>query len=86
MTSMPISSNAFGIFKFEFCKSQYAFKLNLCSSICFSFKCDFWNWVKAHYNDPLHGVTLYCFPRICMFECIPPQTFERFSQYFCILC
>jgi hypothetical protein len=42
--------------------------------------------VKAHYSDPHRGVTLYYFPRMCMFECIPPQTFEIFSQYFCILC
>jgi hypothetical protein len=35
---------------------------------------------------PFWGVTLYYFSRICMFECILPQTFERFSQYFCILC
>ncbi len=34
--------------------------------------------MKAHYG-PLWGVTLY------MFECVPSQTFERFSQYFCIL-
>ncbi len=43
-------------------------------------------WVKAHYGDPFWGVTLYYFPRVCMFESIPPQTFERISQYFCILC
>ncbi len=86
MTSMPISSNVFGIFKFEICKSQYAFKLDLCSSNCSNFKCDFWNRVKTHYNDPLWDVTLYYFLDICMFECIPPQNFGRFSQYFCILC
>jgi len=42
-------------------------------------------WVKAHYSDPPGGVTLYYFLRICMFECIPPQTFKSISQYFCIL-
>jgi hypothetical protein len=41
--------------------------------------------VKTHYSDlpapplPLWGVTLYYFSRMCIFECIPPQTFERFS-------
>jgi hypothetical protein len=35
--------------------------------------------------NPFWGVTLYYFPRMCMFECIPLQTFERFSHYFCIL-
>ncbi len=44
------------------------------------------SWVKAHYSDSFWGVTLYYFPRMCMFECIPLQTFERFSQYFFILC
>ncbi len=43
-------------------------------------------WVNPHYGDPLWDVTLYCFPRVCMFECIPPQTFKRILQYFCILC
>ncbi len=27
--------------------------------------------VKAHYDEPLWGVTLYYFPKMCMFECIP---------------
>jgi hypothetical protein len=35
--------------------------------------------VQAHYNDPLWGVTLYYFPRMCMFECIRYQTFKIFS-------
>jgi hypothetical protein len=42
--------------------------------------------VKAHYGDPFSSVKLYYFPRVCMFDCIPPQTFERISQYSCILC
>jgi hypothetical protein len=41
---------------------------------------------EAHYGDPLWDVTLYYFPRVHMFECIPLQTFERISQYFYILC
>jgi hypothetical protein len=45
-----------------------------------------WKKVKTHYGDPLLGVTLYYFPRVCMFECIPFQIFERISQYFNILC
>jgi hypothetical protein len=46
----------------------------------------YWNqfpkcvWVKAHFSDPLWGVTLYYFLGMCMFECIPLQIFERFSQ------
>jgi hypothetical protein len=44
------------------------------------------NMVKTHYGDPLWGITLYYFPWMCMFECIPLQTFQIFSQYFCILC
>jgi hypothetical protein len=41
------------------------------------------NWVKAHNNDRFWGgVTLYYFIRMCMYECISPQAFERFSQYF----
>ncbi len=35
--------------------------------------------VKTHYNDPLWGVTFYYFPRMCMFECIPPQTWKKFK-------
>jgi hypothetical protein len=31
-------------------------------------------------------VILYYFLGACMFECIPLQTFKRFSHYFCILC
>ncbi len=42
--------------------------------------------MKAHYNYPLWGVKLYYILGMCMFECIPPQIFKRFSQYFCILC
>jgi hypothetical protein len=42
--------------------------------------------VKAHYGVPLGGVTLYYFSKMCMFECIPVQTFKKNSQYFCILC
>jgi hypothetical protein len=42
--------------------------------------------VKAHYGDPLWDVALYYFLGMCMFECIPPQTFEIFSEYFRILC
>jgi hypothetical protein len=38
-----------------------------------------WKRVKTHYVDPLWSVTLYYFPRVCMFECIPPQTFEIIS-------
>jgi hypothetical protein len=30
-----------------------------------------------HYSDPLWGVTLYYFLGVCMFECIPPQTFQK---------
>ncbi len=45
-----------------------------------------WKRVKAHYGDPLWSVTLYYFLGVCMFEYIPPQTFEKISQYFCILC
>jgi hypothetical protein len=41
--------------------------------------------MKAHYSDPLWGITYYYFPGMCMFECIPPQTFEIFSQDFCSL-
>jgi hypothetical protein len=40
--------------------------------------------MKAHYGEPLWGVTLYYFLKMCMFEYITFQTFERFSQYFCI--
>jgi hypothetical protein len=36
--------------------------------------------VKAHNGDPLRDVLLYYFPRMCMFEYIPFQTFERISQ------
>jgi hypothetical protein len=39
-------------------------------------------WVKAHYGDSLWDVSLYHFPGVCMFECIPPQTFEKNSQCF----
>jgi hypothetical protein len=35
--------------------------------------------VKAHYDDPLWGVTFYYFPGVCMFERIPPKTFEKNS-------
>jgi hypothetical protein len=42
--------------------------------------------VKAHYGDLRWGVTLYYFLGVCMFDCIPLQTFERILQYFCILC
>ncbi len=35
----------------------------------------------AHYSDPLWGVILYYFLGVCIFECIPTQTFERISQY-----
>ncbi len=38
--------------------------------------------MKTPYNDPLWDVTLYYFLGVCMFECIPPQTFEKISQYF----
>jgi len=41
---------------------------------------------ETHYGDPLWDVTLYYFLKICMFECIPLEIFERFSQYFCTLC
>jgi len=30
-------------------------------------------------RQPTWGFTLYYFLRMCMFECIPFQTFERFS-------
>ncbi len=36
----------------------------------------------TQYNDPLWAVILYYFLGVCIFECIPPQTFERISQYF----
>jgi predicted AlkP superfamily phosphohydrolase/phosphomutase len=36
-------------------------------------------WVKAHYSDPPWGVILYYFIGMCMFEHIPPQTFEKNS-------
>jgi hypothetical protein len=38
--------------------------------------------VKAHYGDPCWSVTLYYFLGVCIFYCIPLQTFERISQYF----
>ncbi len=31
----------------------------------------------THYGDPLWGVTLYYFLGVCMFECIPCQTFQK---------
>jgi hypothetical protein len=34
-------------------------------------------WVKAHYNDLLWGVTLYYFSRVCMFEYILLQILEK---------
>jgi len=34
------------------------------------------SWVKTHYDDPLWGVTLYYFPGMCVFKCIPLQTSE----------
>ncbi len=42
---------------------------------------DFTKW-KAHYSDLFWGVTLYYFLRMCMFECIPLQTFKKNSQYY----
>ncbi len=36
-------------------------------------------WLKAHYGDPLWVVTLYYFSKMCMFKCIPFQTFEKIS-------
>jgi hypothetical protein len=48
---------------------------------CIDTSVDFTKW-KAHYSDPLWSVTLYYFLRMCMFECIPPQTFDKFSQYY----
>jgi hypothetical protein len=41
--------------------------------------------MKAQYDEPFWVVTLH-FLKVCMFECIPFQTFEKVSQYFCILC
>ncbi len=41
--------------------------------------------IKAQYSDPFQGVS-HCttFLGVCMFECIPLQTFEKNSQYFFI--
>ncbi len=38
--------------------------------------------VKAHYHDPFWGVTLYYFPKVCMFECISNQTLKNLHNIF----
>jgi hypothetical protein len=37
----------------------------------------------THYGDPPWDVTLYYFLRVCMFECVPPQAFQKnFTIFF----
>jgi hypothetical protein len=42
-------------------------------------------WVQAHDGDPFWGVTLYYFPRVCMFECVPTQTLKEFTIFLHIM-
>jgi hypothetical protein len=57
-------------------ESQCDYKQSL-DNIIVPFQIQLYLRVKACY-EPLWGVTLY------MFECVTLQTFEIFSQYFCI--
>jgi hypothetical protein len=38
--------------------------------------------VKAHYDDAFWGNRIVLLSGVCMFECIPLQTFEKKSQFF----
>jgi hypothetical protein len=38
--------------------------------------------MKAHHDDAFWGNDIVLLYRVCMFECISPQTFEKKSPFF----